>query len=116
MNNNNENGELLFGYTDETGEFKELSAMPEVVNIEIEKDNSEDEKIIKKIKELSFNAFYIDDLLFKPNLNNNIYDVVTYVHSFPRGDKLPKKKRIRKKWLKKYSSKQTLKNVMLIHS
>lgn len=41
------------------------------------------------------------------------FKVVAESFSFPRGNKLPKKKRIRKKWMKKYYKKIELDNVEL---
>lgn len=42
------------------------------------------------------------------------FTVVGIGYLLPRGNKLPKKKRIRKKWMKKYRQEFTLENCMLV--
>lgn len=41
------------------------------------------------------------------------YTVIAESYNFPRGNKLPKKKRIRSKWMKKYYRKIELENVYI---
>jgi hypothetical protein len=46
--------------------------------------------------------------------NNQTYKVVATKQNYPRGNKLPKKKRIRNKWIKKYHQEITLDNCVLL--
>jgi|SRR6185312_9798133 len=50
---------------------------------------------------------------FKDVIMNNSqkFTLVTESFNYPRGNKLPKKKRIRNKWMKKYYEKHTFENV-----
>lgn len=46
-------------------------------------------------------------------MSDGLYTVVGTGYKFPRGNKFPKKKRLRKKWMKKYAHEFVLENCVL---
>lgn len=88
-----------------------------VENIEIKRKVTEDDSDLWlrskeceiELKNVEFNKDFIGEELQK----DMSYTLVCESYKFPRGNKLPKKKRIRKKWLKKYRQEYVIEDCII---
>lgn len=111
MNNGIEMGDMVF-FVDgkEIGALNVIEAKVELNNDEL--DNSKDFRFSNREYTGTLSNVKIDSA-FKDKMADNIqkFTLVAESYNFPRGNKLPKKKRIRNKWMKKYYEKHTFENV-----
>lgn len=82
--------------------------------LEKELKNGEDMTLFNKNYAATFSNVEIsEEFLNRLIPTNQRYTVVGTGHTYPRGNKLPKKKRIRNKWIKKYQHEFVLEDCMI---
>ena len=115
MNQEYKNNHKVF-FTINNTQAIEMESVKTTQTIQTDKEikNGEDivifnKETILRIENIQFDEKYAGKLIAP----NQKYTVIGTGYKFPRGRSLPKKKRIRKKWMKKYSHEFELKDCMI---
>jgi hypothetical protein len=99
------------------GNLEAISTEPIVCTPEIDLNEKEELKIINTnscatvtLENFEINPEFVNTILPKDTL----FKVIMTQANYPRGNKLPKKKRIRNKWIKKYHKEITWNDCMVL--